>query len=321
MIWQNILIFFVASFFLVFSAKWVLDALTSIARRLGWKEFVVAFFTISLGAVAPEFFIGITSALRGVPELSFGNIVGQNILLFGLTTGICAIILKNGIEVESRTVRMGSTFAVGAAILPLLLIMDGQLSRPDGIILIAFFSSFIYWLFSRRDRFTKIYDEQEHEKPLPFPLVKNFLIFLGGLTVLIISSYGIVSAAEGFSSQLNISLPMVGLFIVAMGVGLPETYFSITLARRGQSWMILGGLMGAVTMSSTLVLGVVSLIQPIVIDLSVLPSLSIARVFLIACSLIYLFFIRSGRRLSTREGIVLVAIYFLFLSLGIIVGS
>jgi cation:H+ antiporter len=313
----DILIFIVASFFLVISAKWVLDALTSIARRLGWKEFVVAFFTISLGSVAPEFFIGVTSALRSVPELALGNILGQNILLFSFTIGLCAIILKNGIEVESRTVRAGSTFAVLSALLPLLLIMNGELSRIDGAILIICFFVFVGWLFHRGDRFKKIYEEKEAEPPLPFPLVKNFFIFLFGLIVLLGSAYGIVSAAENFSHHLQISLPLIGLLIVAMGVGLPETYFSISLARRGQSWMILGGLMGAVTMSSTLVLGTVALINPIVIGQEFLSSLTIARVALVACSLLYLLFIRSGKRVSTKEGLLLISIYIAFLILEI----
>jgi len=320
MIVIHLSVFLISCLVLVYSAKWIIDTLLKIGKYLGWKEFVVAFFTISLGAVAPEFFIGISAALNKVPELAFGNILGQNILLFSLTVGICAIILKNGIEVESRTVRTGTTFAVIAAILPLLLILDGELSRIDGAVLLLFFFFFIVWLFSKKERFTKIYEGDEKEKKWPGFLLflKNLGIVFIGILFVVISSQGIVKSSIAFSEILGVSLPLVGILIVAFGVGLPETYFSAVLARRGQSWMILGGLMGAVGISSTLVLGIVSLIHPFTIDISMMPSLVIARAFLIICALLFLFFIRTGRRISTREGVILISLYVIFVVLEIL---
>ncbi len=306
-----IFIFLLSCFLLVFSAKWLIDSLTGIAKYIGWKEFVVAFFTVSLGAVAPEFFIGVLSAVNKVPELAFGNILGQNILLFSFTVGICALILRHGIEVESKTVRGGSTFAVMAALLPLILILDGDLSRSDGLILLLFFFLFIHWLFSKKERFTKIYEgmEEKTKKRNALFFFKNLLILLTGLLVVVLSAQGIVESSKYFSEAANISIPLIGLLIVAIGVGFPETYFAVMLAKKGQSWMILGGLMGAVAMSSTLVLGTVALISPISIDVADRPSFFVARLFLIICAILFLFFIRSGRRISTREGIILLFVY------------
>jgi cation:H+ antiporter len=317
MIILYLLVFIVSCFFLVYSAKWMIDSLLEIGRYLGWKEFVVAFFTISLGAVAPELFIGISSAINKVPELAFGNILGQNILLFSLTVGVCAIILKNGIEVESRTVRTGSTFAVIGALLPLVLILNGELSRIDGLVLLLFFFLFIFWFFSKKERFTKVYQEEEKKKGLSF-FFKNSAILISGLVLIVLSSQGIVKSSIIFSDVLGASLPLIGILVVAVGVGLPETYFSVLLAKKGQSWMILGGLMGAVAISSTLVLGVVSLIHPITIDISQIPSLFIARIFLLLCSLFFLFFVRTEKRISTREGVILISLYVVFVVLEIL---
>jgi cation:H+ antiporter len=319
MILLYLLIFLCSCFFLVYSAKFLIDSLLKIGEYLGWKEFVVAFFTISLGAVAPELFIGISSAVNKVPELAFGNILGQNILLFGLTVGICAIILKNGIEVESRTVRAGSTFAVIGAILPLFLILNGELSRIDGVVLLLFFVLFVFWFFSKKERFTKVYEnKQDKEKKGAFFVLKKAMILFGGLILIILSSHGIVKSSVIFSEVLGTSLPLIGILIVAAGVGLPETYFSVMLAKKGQSWMILGGLMGSVAISSTLVLGIVALIHPIVIDISQIPSLLTARIFLVLCALFFLFFVRTEKRISTREGILLVSLYVVFVALEII---
>jgi cation:H+ antiporter len=321
MAWFYILVFIISSFILVLTAKKIIDCLDNIARFLGWKEFVVAFFTVSFGAVAPEFFIGVSSAIRGIPELSFGNILGQNILLFSFTVAICAIILKKGIEVESKTVRIGCTFAVVAAILPLLLIWDGVLSRIDGAILLSFFIFFIFWLFSKKERFTKIYDGTEEDEK--GNKVSCFLRDMGtlvmGFFIIILSAQGIIWSAEGFSEILTVSLPFIGLLIVAAGVGLPETYFALMLAKKGQSWMIIGGLMGAVAISSTLVMGTVSLIRPIHIDIGGEPSLIVARIFLIICALLFLFFARSRSHISTKEGIFLLLIYITFIVIEILI--
>ena len=308
----SISIFLISSILLVMAGKLVIDALMRVSKYLHWKEFVVAFFSVSLGAVLPELFIGITSALKGVPQLSLGNIFGQNIILFSLAPAICVIILGK-LEMESRTVRAGSTFAVIVAILPLLLILNGQLSRVDGIILISVFFFYIFWLFSKKERFSKIYNHEE-EKPAVKKFqgfLKDIAIILGGLFLIVLFAQGVVNSAQTFSAILGIPLPLVGIFIVGLGVALPETFLAINLARKGESWMILGGLMGAVAVSSTLVLGLVALIQPIVVpDFS---PFAMARIFLIISALFFLFFSRTGKKICFKEAVFLLGIYIVFL--------
>ena len=312
MLW-SILFFLFSCILIVFAGKLVIDALVRVSRFLCWKEFVVAFFAVSLGAVLPEFFIGITSAMKGVPQLSLGNIFGQNIILFSLAPALCVLILKN-LEMESRTVRAGSTFAVIVAILPLILILNGnELSRIDGIILISTFFFYIFWLFSKKERFSKVYD-CEKEKPV----IKRFSEFLRdlsfvalGLFLIVIFAQSIVDSAQVFSEILEIPLPVIGIFIVGLGVALPETFLAINLARKGQSFMILGGLMGAVAVSSTFVLGLVVLIQPIVIpDFS---AFAIARIFLIISALFFLLFSTTDRKITLKESFFLFGIYISFL--------
>ncbi len=296
----------------------MIDALLRVSRFLSWKEFVVAFFSISLGAVIPELFIGVSSALKGVSELSFGNIVGQNIILFSLAPALCAIILKN-LEMESRTVRAGSTFAVIAAILPLFLILNGTLSRFDGVILILAFFFYISWFFSKKERFTKVYEKDEKEKEnvkgfLGF--LKDVLIIFGGLLLIVFAAQGIVSSSQTFSTIFNIPLPLVGILIVGMGTALPETFLALNLAKKGQSWMILGGLMGAVAVSSTLVLGIVALIQPV--EVSDFSPFAVARLFLVASALFFLFFVRTQRKITFKEALFLLGIYIAFLTVEIL---
>jgi len=307
-----VFIFLISCILIVVTGKLVIEALIRISRFLHWKEFIVAFFTASLGAVLPEFFIGITSALKGVPQLSLGNIFGQNIILFTLAPALCVLMLKR-LEMESRTVRAGSTFAILVAILPLLLILNGELSRADGIILISCFFFYIFWLFSKKERFSKVYEQEEEIKKSSIGFLKDLLTVLAGLILIAVFAYGIVDSAETFSEQLNIPPLLIGILVIGLGVALPETFLVINLAKRGQSWMILGSLMGAVAISSTLVLGIVALISPIVISVEDLSVLESARIFLIISAVFFLFFSRTGNKITLRESLFLLGIYIAFL--------
>ena len=305
-----IFIFIISCAILFWSGSFLVAALIRIAKFLGWREFVVAFIIVAFAASVPNFFVGITSALHGIPELSFGDIVGGNLVDLTLAVALAALIAK-GLPVESRTVQTTSVFTVIIAILPLLLILDGVLSRGDGIILILGFGFYLFWLFSKKERFKAIY---ENEK---ISLIKEFGIFLKdlgkvilGVILLLLAAEGIVRSSIFFADSLNLSLALIGILIVGLGNAMPETYFAIAAARRGQTWMILGNLMGAVIVPATLVLGIVALISPIKIpDFS---PFAIARFFLIIAALFFFFFIRTGRKIGQKEALFLLGLYITF---------
>jgi len=197
----------------------------------------------------------------------------------------------------------------GYFLLPIVLILDGTLSRVDGILLLLSFVIYISWLFSKKERFTKVYDGREIINPLSF--LKDIGIILIGLIMILIGGQGIVKAADFFSKELHLSLGLIGIFLVAIGTCLPETFFSLQAARKNHDWMILGDLMGNVVITATMVLGVVSLIQPIVIaDFS--PFI-ITRLFMIVAALSFWLFLRTGHKITRWEGVSLILIYVVFL--------
>ncbi len=302
----NTVIFLFSCLLIIVSSRGIIDALHRVTCRLGWKEFIVAFFTASIGAVIPELFIGIRSALKGVPELALGSIIGQNIILLTLSVSICTFILKE-IVVQSRTVRAGATFSLFAVTLPFILLWNGTLTRVDGIILVLACFLYVYWLFSKEDHFIKKYDKT----PVRCSLLKDLAIIFFGFLLVVLSAEGIIFSASNISEHLNIPVAIFGLFAIGLGVALPETFFSVALAKKGHSWMILGGLLGAVSISSTLVLGIVSIINPI--EVSDFSSLSIARFFLISGGFFLLLFVRTSNKITKKEAWFLLGVYILFL--------
>ena len=310
MIFLYALIFIISCFLLVLSGKWLVNSLTRIAKFLGWKEFVVAFFTIAFGASLPNLFVGILSALNKIPQLSLGDVIGANIFDLTVTVALAAFISRQGLSAPSRTVQGSSIFTISAALLPLILILDGNLSRIDGFLLILTFAFYVFWLFRKEERFKKVYNG--------VPEIRGWKYFFEDLGLLIISvaflilgAQGIVKSSSFFAQNLNLPLIFIGIFIVGIGDCLPETFFSIRAAKEGHDWMILGNLMGSVMITATLVLGTVALICPInFFDFSLL---AIGRIFLVISAIFFLIFLRTGKKITRREALILFSIYILFL--------
>lgn len=310
MFWLYVLIFFVSIVLLVFSGGKTVESLTRISRFLKLREFIIAFILMAFATSIPELFVGISAALNGIPELSLGNILGANIINLTLAVGL-AVLFLGGLEIERETVRRGSILMGTIGLLPLLLIIDGELSRIDGCVLLLAFIFYITWLFDREELFKKVYNDIE-------PTIINFrnfmkdLVFFGGSVVLLlISSQGIVQSAAFFADFLGIGLGIIGIVLVGAGTALPEVYFSIRAGRAGETKMILGNLMGCVVITSTLVLGLVALISPIKIaDFSPFAA---ARIFLLISILFFLLISRTRSQISRKEGIMLILIYAVFI--------
>jgi len=219
---------------------------------------------------------------------------------------------KKSLPAESEMVQKSALFTAVIAVLPILLVWDKSLDRIDGVVLLLAFAVYSFWLFSKEDRFRKSY------RGRPPKTAKNYFIFLVNIAkiilflgLLLLSSYIIVDTAKIFSQQLGISLAMVGILIVGLGNCFPEIYFSIISAKKGDTWMILGDLMGSVIVCTTLVLGIIALLFPFKInDLS---PLLITRIFTLIASIIFVIFIKTGKKITKKEGLIFLSIYIIFL--------
>lgn len=314
------ILIFLASFILVsWAGSWVVGALMRVARYLGWREFVVAFFLMAFAASLPNFAIGVISALQGIPELSFGDVVGGNVV--DLTLSVALVILVSGVSLPAHGVTLQTSAILTSliAVVPLVLILDGGLTRSDGGVLIGVFFLYIFWLFSKGERFKRPYDGKEEEQP-PTKRLKDFFKDLGrafmGVFLLVVGAQGVVSSASLLAQILQVPLPVLGILMVGLGNSLPEIYFAILSARQRKTEMILGDLMGSVIVPATLVLGTVVLIHPIAIE--DFSPFAIARFFLIVAAVLFYIAARTERKINRGEAIVLLCIYFLFLFLEII---
>jgi cation:H+ antiporter len=311
---MEILIFgsiFLFSFFLLFwSSNFLFESLKKISKFLGWKEFVVSFFIVAFSTTIPNFVVDVTSAINDVPHLALGDVIGTNIVDLTLIVGISALVSKAGLSLPSRTVQGSSVFTILAAILPLILILDGELSRADGVLLIFTFLGYLFWLFQKKERFEKIYDGIKEPLTLKF-FLRNLLFLFFSVSILLVSAQGIVKSALFFSNFFKVPLTFIGALIVGFGTALPEFSFCFQAAKKSQDWMIVGDVMGSVILTTTLVLGTVSLISPIK-NLS-FSQLLVARIFLLISAILFFIFVRTDKKITKKEGFFLIFLYLLFL--------
>ena len=271
---------------------------------------------MSVAVSVPELFIGITAAFQGIPELSFGNIVGANIIHFTLALALATIVLGE-LKFESNNVRTSADFTIFFALFPFLLMIDGALSRVDGVILISSFFIYVVWVFSKRERFSQNYkpiamDGYHALSPIEKfrQVMRDMGQFIVGMGVLLLSAQGIVSSATYFASVFHVPLVTVGVFVVGLGTALPETYFAVSSARRGNAWMVMGNLLGATVLTASFVLGLVAFLEPIIIT-DYAPFVT-ARAFLILSAIAILLFSRPDKKITSREAFALLTIYMLF---------
>lgn len=312
-----VLLFIVSCLFLFVAGKILVQALMGIARYLQWREFVVAFMVMAFAASIPNLFVGITAALHNIPELAFGEIVGGNLIDLTIGVALAAFIAK-GLPAGSKMVQTSALFTMVAAIMPLLLVLDGVLSRGDGMILLLVFGLYILWLFSKKERFSKVYNNNKKAPVRGFSVFfKNLVKVSFGIVALLAAAEGIVRSASYFSESLNLALPLVGILIVGFGNAIPELYFAVAAARKGNNWMILGDLMGSVIVAATLVLGIVAIIRPIeIVDFS---PFALARFFLIISAMFFLFFVRTEKKITGREALFLLGFYVVFVAIEIFI--
>ncbi len=305
------IILLLSGILLYFAGELLVTGLLRLSRYFQVTQFVVAFFVMAFAASLPNLFVGITSALQGVPELSFGDIMGNNMIALTLAVG-CGIIFapKRFLPLENKLIQDTSFLTLIAAILPLILISDGMISRSDGLVLLLLFFGYVYWLYTKRDSFSK-----EFRKKLPAvtrgEALQSIVYTVMGIVILAIAAQGIVYGAGMVATALGLPLLFVGLVIIGFGGALPEVYFTIITARRGETSMILGNLMGAVIIPATFVLGLIAIIQPIKnegLELSFF-----ARGALVLAAVVFFWAAQSKKEITIREAIILLGIYVLFL--------
>ncbi len=284
-------------------ADFLTEGASALARRMHVPEIVIGLTIVAAGTSAPELFVSVVSALNGTPDLAVGNVVGSNTMNCMLIVGCAAMVAP--MTISRSTVRKDIPFAVMASILLTCIAFDNYLGRIDGIILLLGFVVFMaYTLLQAKNGQAEPQTEVRQLNPW---LSVLFLVI--GLAMLVAGSNVFVGSASSVAAALGISEGVIGLTVVAGGTSLPELATSVVAARKGQSAIAIGNVIGSNVFNILLILGMTAVISPLQIE--GITTIDMA-VMLISVILVWLF---SFTRFTVErwEGASLVIGYLVYL--------
>jgi len=299
----DILLIIVGVALVLFGADKLTEGASSLARKMNVPEIIIGLTIVAAGTSAPELFVSIVSALKGTPDMAVGNVVGSNTMNAMLIVGCAAIVAP--MLISPSTVKKDIPFSIGASVLLILLAYDGDLTMADGILLLIGFAFFMtYTLMQVKKGQTETAEVVSQLKPW---LSVLYIVF--GLAGLIVGSNLFVDSASSVAYSLGISEGVVGLTVVAGGTSLPELATSVVAARKGQSAIAIGNVIGSNVFNILMILGLTATLSPLQIE--GITTIDMA-VMLISVALVW-FFSRTRYTVERWEGAVLVGGYLIYL--------
>ncbi|MBR7054841.1 MAG: calcium/sodium antiporter [Prevotella sp.] len=254
----DIVLIVVGIVLVLWGADRLTDGAVAVAQRLRIPEMVIGLTIVGLGTSMPELCISLVSALKGTSDLAVGNVVGSNIFNTLLIVGVAAMVAP--ITILRSTVWKDMPWSMLAGVLLAVLCFDGCVSRLDALILFAIFLIFMgYTLYQAKKGKAEM--SAEEARSARTPLAAAGLIILG-LACLVVGSNVFVDAATRVARALNVSDAVIGLTIVAGGTSLPELATSVVAARKGQSAIAIGNVIGSNVFNVLLIIGLTGLICP-----------------------------------------------------------
>ena len=242
---------------LIWGADKFVDNSSLIAKKIGVSELTIGLTIVALGTSAPEIFVGISSVLNNSESIAMGAVVGSNISNIALIFGVSCIGISF-LPKKTPIVQL-MPFLVSALILGYVLI-DLNVSKFDGILLLLSFCYFLYVINANRNTQTLIDEQQDKNNSIT-------LIFLAiGLISLIFGSRYAVIYAEKIAILLNISELIIGLTIIAIGTSLPELAATISAVLKKKTDMVVGNVIGSNVLNITLVVPIIGFFSSVQLD-------------------------------------------------------
>jgi cation:H+ antiporter len=248
---------------LIYGADMFINGASSIARQLGMPPLIIGLTIVGFATSAPEILVGTVSALQDKTAIAIGNALGSNIANIGLVLGISVLVLP--ITVASGTIKREYGLMCIALILALLLMLDGHLSRIDGVILlVALIGSlgWIVWIAKKSSVNDPLIGEFEQELSQADPTKLAVIKLLIGLILLVSGAELLVRGAVFIAESYGVSDLVIGLTIVAIGTSLPELAASIASIIKKEADIAIGNIIGSNMFNILAVLGIPALINP-----------------------------------------------------------
>ena len=313
---------------LIKGGDYLIEGSVVIARRAKLSPMIIGLTVIGFGTSMPELCVSAQAAWTGSSGIALGNVAGSNISNIALILGVTALI--HPIPAKPDILRRGMPVFVLALCIIIAVAINGTIERWMGMTMVSLLIIYItveirrsrkIEAAKRKTASTKVSkdasssaDVNETDSVKGMPLWKALSVVILSLAAMVWGSDMLVSGASDIAHTIGDSMGVdpvameriIGLTIVAVGTSLPELCASVIAARKGETDMAVGNIIGSGIFNILCVVGVASSISPI--HNSWHPFALDYIVQLGLCLLLWLF-LRTNHLLQRWEGAIFTTIY------------
>lgn len=297
---------------LIKGADWLVDGASSVASNFKVSKLLIGLTIVAFGTGAPELAVSFSSLINGSTDILVGNVIGSNIINVLLLIGIAAVIRPIKVKKDTVSKELPLLLLISTALIVLLLDVNlaeaviNTFSRADAIICLLFFCIFLYYLISLARKNKK--EAKKIEKP-KYKLGKSFLFVILGLAGVVGGSQLVVNSASTIAAAVGISERIISLTIIALGTSLPELVTTVMAARKNESDLLVGNIVGSNIFNICLVLAL-----PVIFAGGITPNNFeiIDLAMLILSSILLCFLARRNHKISRTDGVLMLMIFTIY---------
>ncbi len=281
-----------------------------LALKFRVSKVVIGLTLVAFATSAPELIVSVVAALQDKSDIALGNVIGSNIANIGLILGLTALIFK--MSAVQLTYQKDWLFLLLANALLGLFLFLGQINTFGGLLFIALLVGYnvVKIRGARRDRHLHVGDDLDDE---PTPLWQGVLYIIGGAVALRLGALWFVQGIADAAAILGLSERFIAVTLVAFGTSVPELAASMAAARKGESDIAIGNIIGSNIFNILSVLGFTAIIHPIELNDPALFNYDFWVSVVLSLMLIPLMVVFTKDRLDRIEGVLLLSVYAIFI--------
>jgi cation:H+ antiporter len=302
----NILILVVGLVTLILGGEVLVKAASKLALRFNISPLVVGLTVVAFGTSAPELLVSLNSALKGSPDFALGNVVGSNISNLTLVLGLAA--LAGLIPIKKDSARRDWPITLFSSLLLYVFCYDLLISSIEGIILFALLLLYLFMLIRATKKENRAEDSLEKPKDANtrWHITKDDFQMCFGILCLYFGADWFIEGAQTIAENAGVSQRVIGLTVLALGTSLPELFTSVIAARKGETDLALGNLLGSNIFNIFSIIGITAIIKPLAVNAEILHT---DFAWMLGITLLILPLMIFRKRLGTPSGIILLLAY------------
>jgi len=303
----DFVIFVVSMGALIWGAELIIKESERIALHYGISEFIIGATLIALGTSLPEMAASVSASFKGQSGMAVANVIGSNIMNIALVLGLVFLVARRIVPDRDLFFKDSAWLLFPVIIFPLM-ILDGELSRIDGFLLMAMMGAYILFLI-QSDADKEIAEVDDVLKKEPFRWGKTALLLMAGFVLVVGGADYAIDSAANIARSFGIGEWIIGLLLIAFGTSLPELVVSVRAAYAGKADMSIGNIIGSNMANTSVVLGSAAATHPLTINLAT----SSFDIFLMIGVTLMLVFITANRLYIKASGMMLLIVLAIFL--------